>query len=189
MGDLLILHGLEGSGPGHWQRWVAGRFGDVAFPELPDPFRPVRQRWLQALEDELRPLDEPIVLCHSLGCLLWLHHCAERGADGPRAARVLLVAPPSEGANVPEIGDFLPVPVDPVAVASAAGETRLVCADDDPYCPEGARESYGEPLRLPTHVIVGGGHLNPDAGYGPWPAVEAWARGQAADFGATPAGR
>jgi hypothetical protein len=25
-------------------------------------------------------------------------------------------------------------------------------------------------------VLAGQGHINPDAGYGTWPAVEAWAR-------------
>ena len=27
------------------------------------------------------------------------------------------------------------------------------------------------PLALPTDVMSGGGHLNPEAGLGPWPAV------------------
>lgn len=187
MGDVLILHGLEGSGLGHWQPWVASRLDGAALPELPDPFHPVRGRWLQVLEAEVARLDEPVVLCHSLGCLLWLHFCAARSERAPeaapRAARVLLVAPPSEAAGVQAIADFFPLPLDPAAVAGGAtGETRLVCADDDPYCPEGAALLYGDPLLLPTDVIPGGGHLNTDAGYGPWPAVEAWARGEAVDF-------
>ena len=61
----------------------------------------------------------------------------------------------------------------------SARETRLVCADDDPYCPGGAAAVYGEPLGLPVDLIPGGGHLNTDAGYGPWPGVEAWVRGAA----------
>lgn len=146
----------------------------------------MRGHWLQALDEELARLVEPVVLCHSLGCLLWLHACAARAAEdapGPPAARVLLVAPPSEAAGLPEIADFFPVPLDPSAVAAASvGETRLVCAEDDPYCPEGAATLYGDPLLLPTDVIAGGGHLNADAGYGPWPAVAAWVRGEAAAF-------
>jgi predicted alpha/beta hydrolase family esterase len=50
---------------------------------------------------------------------------------------------------------------------------RLVCSDDDPYCPEGAASLYPG---LPTDLLAGAGHINPDAGYGPWPAAEAWAR-------------
>ena len=54
---------------------------------------------------------------------------------------------------------------------------RLVCSDNDPYCPEGAATLYGAPLGIPVDLIPGGGHLNPEAGYGPWPAVEAWCLG------------
>ena len=107
-----------------------------------------------------------IVVCHSLSSLLWLHHVAD---GGQQADRVLLAAPPSERAEVPEIAGFFPVPLpalDPGA--------RLVCSDNDPYCPEGAATLYGEPLGIPVDVLEGRGHLNPEAGYGPWPAVEAW---------------
>jgi uncharacterized protein len=64
-------------------------------------------------------------------------------------------------------------------VERAAGSTRIVWADDDPYCPEGAGRLYAEPLGLPASRLEGGGHVNPDTGYGPWPAVELWCLGSA----------
>jgi predicted alpha/beta hydrolase family esterase len=175
----LIVHGWQGSGPGHWQRWLARRLSDVAFPVLPAPDRPRLGEWMDALRAELERTCDPVVLCHSLGCMLWLHHAASRDADAPRASRVLLVAPPGPSARFAEIAEFLTAPLDPGALAAAcAGETRLVCSDDDPYCSEGADGFYGVPLGIPTEVIPGGGHLNTDSGHGPWPAVEAWARGE-----------
>jgi serine hydrolase len=169
---FLILHGLEASGPGHWQTWLAARLRAnnerVAYPDLPDADLPSLHAWRAALQGELEavPEGELIVLCHSLACLLWLHQVADGGAQ---ADRVLLAAPPSESAGVTQIAGFFPVPL------PALGQgARLVCGDDDPYCPEGADTLYGEPLGIPVDVIPGGGHLNPDAGYGPWPAVEAW---------------
>jgi predicted alpha/beta hydrolase family esterase len=114
------------------------------------------------------------VLCHSLSCLLWLHYAAVAPGREGRAARVLLVAPPWPDPMVPALAAFFPVPLDPQAVHAAAGETRVVCADDDPYCPDGAAERYGAPLDLPVEVVPGGGHLNAESGYGPWPAIEAW---------------
>ena len=123
------------------------------------------------LEGELAalPAGETIVICHSLACLLWLHHVAEGGAQ---ADRLLLVAPPSESAGLAEIAAFFPAPLP----ALAAG-ARLVCSDDDPYCPEGAATLYGEPLGIPTDVLPGAGHLNPETGYGPWPAGRGLVRG------------
>jgi serine hydrolase len=170
--SFLILHGLEGSGPGHWQTWLTARLRAdnerVAYPDLPDADMPALQAWHSALTGELdaQPEGEVIVVCHSLSCLLWLHHVADGGVQ---ADRVLLVAPPSEGADIAQIAGFFPVPL-PRLIAGA----RLVCSDNDPYCPEGAAALYGEPLGIPVDLIPGGGHLNPDAGYGPWPAVEAW---------------
>ena len=117
---------------------------------------------------------EPVVVCHSLACILWLHHCAAALHEGGRAERVLLVAPPSASAGVRPILPFFPVPLDAARVAAAAGETRIACAVD-PYCPEGADALYGAPLDLPVDRLPdGAGHINPDAGYGPWPAVERW---------------
>jgi hypothetical protein len=149
----------------------------VRFPALPDPDAPRLDAWLRALDAERAALGAgATVLCHSLGCLLWLHHAA--GDPGPPApARVLLVAPPSPRSPIAEVAGFLPPPLDPAPVARAARVTRLVAADDDPYCPEGALAAYAEPLGLPAEVVPGGGHLNADAGLGPWPALERWTRG------------
>jgi uncharacterized protein len=180
--SFLILHGYEGSGPEHWQSRLAERLREagenVAYPELPDPFAPRLPAWRAALADELR--GEPTVIAHSLACILWLHHCAEPVVPGAHAERVLLVAPPSLAGAPEQIVSFFPVPLDPAAVAAAAGETRLVCAPDDPYCPEDAARVYGEPLGVPVDVLPGAGHVNPDAGFGPWPEAEAWCYGASA---------
>ena len=171
--NFLILHGLGSSGPGHWQTWLAARLRAdnerVAYPDLPDAEMPSLHSWRERLQGELEalPEGETVVVCHSLSCLLWLHHVAEGGAQ---ADRVLLVAPPSESAGLPEIAAFFPSPLPRLTTGA-----RLVCSDNDPYCPEGAVSLYGD-----GDVLPGQGHINPDAGYGPWPSVEAWARGESA---------
>ena len=118
--------------------------------------------------------DAPVVLAHSLGCLLWLRHASR--AAGRLAVRVLLVAPPAI-ASVPAVVRFAepePEP-DPERVRAACPDTRIVCSDDDPYNPAGALATHARPLGLPADLIPGAGHLNVDAGYGPWPAAERWA--------------
>ena len=178
--SFLILHGYEGSGPDHWQSELARRLAAagerVAYPDLPDPFAPSLAAWREALAAELRGGET--VVAHSLACILWLHHCA--APVGPAAARVLLVAPPSPAGAPEPIHPFFPVALDRAAVAAASEETRLVCSNDDPYCPEGAASLYGEPLGLPVDVLDGAGHVNPAAGFGPWPEVEAWCYGASA---------
>jgi uncharacterized protein len=166
---FLILHGWQGNAPGHWQTWLRGRLREageaVAYPDLPDPDFPDLAAWRDALDAELDALPSPpAVLCHSLACLLWLHH-AEAG--GLPAERVLLVAPPSPHSPIPELASFLPPPLPRLRGA------QLVCSGNDEYCPEGAAQAYAG-LGVPVELIPGGGHLNTDAGYGPWPWVESW---------------
>jgi predicted alpha/beta hydrolase family esterase len=177
---FLILHGLSGSGPGHWQRWLAKRLTQagqmVQFPDLPEPDKPDPRAWRREALGVLTGLDgdERVVICHSLSCLTWLAVSPEleRPVD-----RVALVAPPSLGAGLDELEPFFPVTATAQDVAKAARHTRLVCSDDDPYCPEGAAALYGGPLDLPIDLHPGGGHLNVATGLGPWPAMEAWAQG------------
>ena len=180
MAQYLILHGLEGSGPDHWQTWLAGRLHErgerVSYPRLPDPFDPHPADWLRALDAELELLDRPVVLCHSLACLLWLRRAA-RPTPEPLASRVLLVAPPWRD-DIEEVARFLDHGARARDVTRVAAETRIVCSDDDPYCPPGAVETYAEPLAVGAHVIPGAGHVNTDAGYGEWGDVEAWALGE-----------
>jgi uncharacterized protein len=170
--SFLILHGRQGSGPGHWQTWLAGRLrgnGEhVAYPDLPDADAPMLEQWLHVLAGEIGALPgEHTVLCHSLACVLWLHH-VERG--GRQADRLLLVAPPAEQES---LGSFFPAPL-----PRLEHEARIACSDDDPYCPAGAAVLYGEALGIPVDLLPGAGHVNADSGFGPWPEVEAWCLGQ-----------
>jgi predicted alpha/beta hydrolase family esterase len=181
---FLILHGFNGPSHGHWQIWLATRLRErgawVSFPELPDSDDPSSAAWKSALADELTALangeGERVAVCHSLGAVLWLRNAASVTVEN-RPDRALLVAPPSGPTGHAEINEFFPVLTDASSVAAAAGSTLLVCSDNDPYCPEGALSFYGEPLAIRTEVIPGGEHLNVDAGYGPWPHVEAWCLG------------
>ena len=140
----------------------------------PDPDTPQLAPWLDALAATLDglPDDGFDVVCHSLGSVLWLHHV--HAGHGPRPGRVVLVAPPSPQVDVPELKPFLDIPFEIDLVRHAADGTVLVGTDNDPYCREGAAAAYGRPLKMPTTVIPGGGHLNVEAGYGTWPAMLDW---------------
>lgn len=178
MRSFLILHGWQGSGPGHWQTWLARRLeraGEhVRYPDLPEADEPDAAAWAQTIHDELAAAPgERTVVCHSLACLLWAREAAtiaERGA----VQRLLLVAPPCPVTPLPGVSGLYPTPLDADALARSAGEARVVGSDADPYCPAGPERSFARPLGLPIDVLPGAGHLNCESGYGPWPAVEDW---------------
>jgi predicted alpha/beta hydrolase family esterase len=183
---VLVLHGLTGSGPGHWQSWLAGELANrgatVDIPRLTDPDHPVLDVWLTELRQhlELAPRDaERVVVTHSCGGLLWLHHAAaltDRHADHLlRFDRALLVSLPGPQWRHPDVHGFLPVPLNAAGMRRASAETRLVAGSGDPYCTLVEAESYGRVLGLELDIIPGGGHLNTDSGYGPWPSALDWA--------------
>jgi uncharacterized protein len=175
----VVIPGWHGSGEGHWQTWLeeqlqaAGR--ERRRPAFTDLDHPDPQDWLAALRATLAdlPADGYDVVAHSLGAVLWLHHVAT-ASDSPRAARVVLVAPPSPRTTIPEIAAFFPAPMDIDTVRHSADGTVLVASDNDPYLPEGIAAAYGLPLKIATTVLPGGGHVNVESGYGEWPAMLAW---------------
>jgi len=174
-----MIPGWQGSGPGHWQTWLtaqlteAGR--EVRHPEFADLDNPDLDDWLRALRRSLAglPDDGYDVVAHSLGAVLWLHH-VNAPSDSPRAARVLLVAPPSPSTSIPEIAAFYPPPMDIDTVRHSADGTVLVGSDNDEYLPEGIAAAYGVPLKIATTIFTGAGHLNTESGYGEWPNVLDW---------------
>ncbi len=178
----LLVHGLRNRRlPEHWQYWLAKRLRDrgeqVLYPQLPAPDAPVLADWLEVLRAELDMLGdgERIVLCHWLGCWLWLRY-AELTACDDKVDRLLLVAPPGLSRQDSEIQEFKPPSLHPGLLArTVSGTAEFACSDADQWCPEGGARLYGESLGVHTHVVQGGGHLSIDDGFGPWPQVEAWA--------------
>jgi hypothetical protein len=180
---FLVLHGWQNRRPRqHWQWQLVEALRQdgeqVLYPQLPDPDRPTLDAWREVVHAELAQLGsgERVVIAHSLAVSLWLCVASEMTA-AERVDRVLLVSPPSPDflRAHEEVAAFADAPDKPEALGAAAGTARLVCSDNDPFCPETAPVAYAA-LRLETDVIHDGGHINPDAGYGAWPSATAWCR-------------
>src|SRR5438270_1130360 len=123
---FLILHGVENWRPRqHWQWWLTdalrARGEQVLYPQLPSPSAPRLSDWLQILHGELTQLGdgERIVIAHSCGVALWLLAAPEI-APAERVERVVLVAPPGPSAFTAPYRAFIPVGLDPKAVARAS---------------------------------------------------------------------
>lgn len=157
--DVVVVPGINDSGPAHWQtRWQEHK-GWVRFAP-PSWDEPELEAWVDALDRAAAP--GCVLVAHSIGCLTsatWL-------ARGGAATAALLVAPPDpDAAGFPAAAHgfaattlvALPVP------------TTVVASTDDPYDPdryaERAAAAWGS-----TYVEVGAaGHLNADSGLGDWP--------------------
>jgi uncharacterized protein len=192
--SFLIVHGWQNRRPAdHWQHWLAGRLRtlshQVSYPQMPDPDNPKPQEWADTLRRQLTLMrhSRHVVICHSLGCMAWLHLAA---AHRPAHAvdQLLFVAPPSPDflAGQDELREFSPSgPVGPLLRASCRTRARLVCSNNDPYCEQGANHVY--PGAFDVDFLPAAGHLDVPAGYGAWPSLLAWCANPATRITARPA--
>jgi uncharacterized protein len=164
--SVLIVPGLNGSGPAHWQtRWEFLYSRTVRVVQR-DWDHPDREEWLATLEAAIAEAPEPVVLvAHSLGCALVAHLTSR-----PSAARIvaaLLVAPAdvdSPERTPPETRSFAPMPTAPLPFPAT-----VVASADDPYVALARAQAFAAAWGA-TFVDAGRkGHLNADSGLGDWP--------------------
>jgi predicted alpha/beta hydrolase family esterase len=164
---VLMLPGYDNSGPDHWQsRW------ERAHPA----YRRVQQRswtapvcsdWVAALDEAIVAAAAPVVLVgHSLGCLTIAHHA---GSHARPVHGALLVAPPNvDDPTFPPLSKgFRPIPRAPLPFPSI-----VVGSNDDWYMGEDDARALAQAWGSRFVLIEKGGHLNTDAGFGPWPEGE-----------------
>lgn len=163
---LVLVPGLGGSGPEHWQTHWQRRLPGALRVEQGDWDAPEPGAWIASLEATVRSAPGPVVLvAHSLGCPL-VGHWARAGSAG-RVAGAFLVATAdvdSVDRAPPEARGFAPMPLDPLPFRSV-----LVASATDPYCDQArARFLAG---RWGARFVDAGdaGHINAASGHGPWP--------------------
>lgn len=175
---IIIVHGYDGSGPGHWQRWLEEELRQlgvpVVFPDLPAPAAPQKDQWVATLADVASAAaGAPITfVCHSLGCWAVDHLFTERGLLGAQAA--LLAAPPSPYLLFGPVDSFLPPPCRREVWAPLAARTLLVGGDNDELSTAEELEDIAHKLGVGTRIIPGAGHINLASGHGPWLFALEW---------------
>jgi hypothetical protein len=163
---LLIVPGLNGSGPAHWQTRWESLYPQAVRVAQRDWDHPDCAKWRSALEDALAAAPGPAVLvAHSLGCALVAHVAASPLAARVRAA--LLVAPAdvdSPERTPAETRSFAPMPLAPLPFPAT-----VIASGDDPYVTLARAQAFAAAWGA-TFVDAGRkGHLNADSGLGDWP--------------------
>ena len=163
---VLTLPGWQNSGSGHWMTLWEARHPDWRRVEQADWEWPRRSDWIAALDAAALRTRGPLVLvAHSLGCLT-VAHWAATTTDAVRIRHALLVAPPDiERDDLPAaLSDFAPAPWTPLPFAST-----LVASRNDPYCRIERARAFATAWGSEFVALGDCGHINVDAGFGPWP--------------------
>jgi predicted alpha/beta hydrolase family esterase len=162
---LLILPGLGGSGAGHWQTIWQAELPGARRVEQSDWDDPRREPWIGALRAAVEQLPGAVVIAHSLGCILLTHLLAEQ--PDARVAGALLVAPADVERPCPAsdaVRRFAPVPLQRLPFPS-----MVVASSNDPFAALDRASAFADAWGSEFVAIGLAGHINVDAGFGPWP--------------------
>jgi uncharacterized protein len=165
---VLIVPGLNNSGPDHWQTLWERELPHAARVELGAWDDPRRNTWVNQLNLAIYKAGRPVILvAHSLACHVvswWSEY--ERPPVGGPVLGALLVAPPEverDGVDS-RLARFAPVLKNPLPFPSIVAASR-----DDPYI------GFDRARRLAriwkSRFVDAGwlGHINADSGIRDWP--------------------
>jgi uncharacterized protein len=161
MTRILIVPGWRDSGPGHWQSLWAEQLPGAQRVTQQDWNTPRRTEWVASIAHAILAQPEPVVVAaHSLGCIATVQLPAEAAA---RISGALLVAP-ADPERRGVLADFAPVPYQPLPYRSV-----LVASSNDPFCPVRLAGAYARAWGSEFVRMQNAGHINVEAGFGPWP--------------------
>jgi uncharacterized protein len=163
--DILIVPGLGGSGPEHWQsRWQA-KLSTARRMQHHDWDKPSREAWTEALLHSVGTGTRPVVLvAHSIG-VATIAHAAPKLVGRVAGAFLAGLSDWNRAEVLPGVShDFAPLPRDPFPFPS-----MLVASRNDPWCDFEVAGDHANAWGSFLMDAGDAGHINVESGYGPWP--------------------
>jgi len=170
---ILFVPGLRDHVEDHWQTHAARAIPGALTVEPLDTDRLSRAARVAALDAALAAIPgEVTIVAHSVGCLTTVHWAF---APTRRIRAALLVTPADIENPLPagypmlaelDAGGWLPVPRAPLPFPAL-----VVASRNDPLASFARIGRFAAGWGAALHDAGDVGHLNPAAGYGPWPEV------------------
>lgn len=160
---VLILPGFGNSGPHHWQTLWGLRHPDWQLVELGHWDSPVCDDWVRRLDVAVKACPAPpILVAHSLACLL-VAHWASRSSLAIEGAFLVAVPDPRSECFPATARGFESVPMEPFAFRSLVVASRNDSFGSLAHARDCAT-AWGSEL-----VDIGqAGHINAESGHGEW---------------------
>jgi predicted alpha/beta hydrolase family esterase len=159
--NIVIIPGWYDSGPGHWQSLWAKQLPGAVRVQQDDWVRPSRRAWVDSIAQTVLAQPLPVVIAaHSLGCIATVHLPPEASACIKGALLVAPADPQRRGV----LEDFAPVPYQRLPYSSI-----IVASNNDPFCPVRTSGAYARAWGSEFVRLQNAGHINVEAGFGPWP--------------------
>jgi predicted alpha/beta hydrolase family esterase len=160
---VLILPGINNSGPDHWQSlWEQANPAFVRV-EQRDWDHPACGEWVKVLDRTLETIPgNPILVAHSLACLVVAHWAAS--ARRPIKGALLVAPPNPQGPNFPKAA----LGFSRASMRKFAFPSVIVASSNDPYGGIEIAEAYASAWGCRLVNVGALGHINAASGLGEW---------------------
>ncbi|MFO1140906.1 MAG: alpha/beta hydrolase [Amaricoccus sp.] len=164
MSSVLIVPGLGGSGPGHWQNWWLRSDPAAVLVEQASWRHPALDQWTERLVEAVEAHPYAWIVAHSLGVALVTRLAATR--LDLRIAGALLVAP----ADVERMDDLSEElrGFGPLSLAPLPFPATVVASRTDKWMQFRRARSFANAWGTKLVDYGDAGHINVASGFGPW---------------------
>ena len=163
---ILILPGLQNSGPQHWQSLWEKEHPEFTRVQQQDWDTPKRTQWVETLDAQITAFgaDNIILVGHSLACPTVAFWAAQ---SRRKIKGALLVAPvDTETPNFPaEAQGFSPLPLIPLPFHSI-----VVASANDPWATLSRAAFFAGQWGSEFINLGNAGHISASSGFGEWKA-------------------
>lgn len=134
---VYIVHGYTAHGEAHWFPWLKAKLQnqgyDVISFNMPNSSNPKLKGWIEYLDRSVLKLDEnTIFVGHSLGCVTVLNFLQNKKK---KIKGVVLVSGFAEETPIPELQEFVDVPIDYALIKELIDHRIAISAIDDDIIP------------------------------------------------------
>ncbi len=160
----ISLPGIGNSGPEHWQSLWEARLPGLRRFEPASWDTPDLTNWIAALDRAVtRATEPPVLVVHSLACLL-VAHAADR-LRGRIAGAFLVSVPDHDGPAFPAAAtSFRNPPTIPLPF-----RTVMIASTDDPFGTVSHAQQRAGEWKASLAVLGPRGHINAKSDLGEWP--------------------
>lgn len=163
--EILIVPGLHGSGPDHWQSRWENKLSTAKRVQQENWDQPELQDWVDALVKAVEEATKPVVIvAHSLG-VATVAHAAPRIQNWVKGVFLVAPADVDDSSRVPDVAhQFGPFPTSDLPF-----HAKVIASRNDPYCSFERAEQLAKHWNARLQDAGESGHVNEESGQGPWP--------------------
>ncbi|OAL81489.1 esterase [Acinetobacter sp. SFB] len=170
----VIVPGVGGSEPAHWQSWLQRQLMSCSRVQQQDWHKPVLETWISEFVNTVSPIQGSIqIVAHSFGCLTTVAALAQHPELNQKIKNLILVAP-ANPARFGEAGFARDSQQDYQRYfhqLKTVVPTTLLISENDPWLSFEDAQCLAQAWKLNPINLGQVGHINVASGFGPFPEI------------------